>query len=366
MAVRELSPNEATTPIPEVKQRAILMVFDLVLLTRGDEASRIVDQIRGRRRVLPLTFGELRNMADAQKISNQATAAGVDDLGEAPTDLARVLQHITPDLAVCEACSKYPIAEMSGIVSLITEGRCPHCGEGLITAPKQAEPYMAWTTLEMVSPSQTHDRRSIPDLPLPLSNAAIEAEAGKGLYTIDPNVRTALEQEGLTKDGQPDFGKFLIFLAHGPRSSRFRGMDEVLVALGNPHAFRAYDPVSIRDVVRKAKSWTPTRAAPASDPPASDPVSSGLDPNKASVLVNLFTSIFSTSELSMFVRYGPCGNEASQVLSPGLALRPFAEEVLNFYQRHHLINTDFFGRLIKERPFRRDEIERCRKLVLGS
>lgn len=359
MIIRQLSAVEATIPIPETKAQAILALFDQVLLTQGDEAQRIIKQIRGRRQG-PLTFGELRAMADDVKIARQATAAGVENLGEAPTDLARVLQHITPDLAICEVCGKYPIAEIGGVVSLLTEGRCPHCNQGLITAPKQAEPYQAWTTLEMVSPSQTHDRRSITHLSLPLRNDAIIEESGRGIYTIDPLVRQAIEQEGLvTVEGQINVAHFLTFLAHsGHFTSRFCGLDEVLIALGRPESFGAYDLVSIRAVVRQAKSWAPRTSVVSAVTPA-HPVNSAKPITR---LDDLLQELFTLDELKVFVsRFFDRGFNINLEWSSSVATS--CNNVARAINRNGYdlgnARTELLNELVRVRPGREAMIRAC-------
>ncbi|MBI2473268.1 hypothetical protein HYV70_01810 [Candidatus Uhrbacteria bacterium] len=79
-----------------------------------------------------------------------------------------------------------------------------------------------------------------------------------GLYEISDLVRDALEQEGLkTEEGEINVAHFLMYLAHDPSvASRFRGKDEVLVSLGRPSMFGAYDLTSVRAEVRKG--WKPT------------------------------------------------------------------------------------------------------------
>jgi len=154
------------------------------------------------------------------------------------------------------------VSEEGGVHELLyKEGtRCPFKGCGaLITAPKQEDPFTAWTTGQQTAPAVTHDRKSIHHLPIPIRNDVLLAEAGKGLYKISDLVRQALEQEDLkNEDGVIHVAHLLHFLAHGPLASRFRGKDEVLTSLDNPQRFGAYDLTSCRAVVRDAKAWRPS------------------------------------------------------------------------------------------------------------
>ena len=238
-------------------------------------------------------------------------------------------------------------------MSLLTEGRCPHCGEGLITAPKQAEPYVAWTTLETVSPSQTHDRLTMTHLPLPVRNDVILGEAGNGFFSIAPSVQSALEEEGLmTEDGVINVAHFLAFLAHGPVADRFRGMDEVLVALGNPAAFGARDSVSVRAAVRQAKAWTPrtatTVASVATSHGSDEFVPSGT-PFKQ--LAELLEVCFSIDELQRLIGSLSSGMNLLRSLSDGRSgPHVFSGEVTSMLERRGRIDTELFTAILRDRP----------------
>jgi len=271
LQIKEMTENDRRIELPPEKVKAVLVVFDQVLFTQGQEAQNILDSMRGRRgRGKPLTFGELVGLADESKISAAAIAIGITDLGSGPpVDLARVLHLIAhPSIAICEnkTCSRYAVAEEGGVVTLLIEGRCPFCGS-LITAPKQEEPFIAWTTGLEMAPAVTHDRITIPHLPLPLRNDVVLTEAGGNLYSISPTLLQAMQVEGLeivlnekTGEKVPSISHFLHFLSRGPLSSRFRGKDEVLISLGNTRSFGAYDLTSLRSVVRDAKGWRPSSA----------------------------------------------------------------------------------------------------------
>jgi len=362
MAVRALSDIERTTLIPAEKLLALTQLSDQVLKTRGSEYTLIDRGIRGRDADQPKTFGDLRDEEDFDVFSDGVRKAGLDnDIGSKQKKAwATVVGLITPDLAICEECNKYPIALASGVPSLLTEGRCPHCGRGLITAPKQEEPYLAWTTLQMVSPGQTHDRLSLPHLPLPLSNTAIEADAGRAFYQIDTEVRLALVQEDLTREGQVDFVKFLAYLAHGPLANRFRGKDEVIVSLGNPRAFGAFDLVSIRDTVRKAKAWTPSTTSTELSAPTTS------SPGKAMRLEELLVELFVDSgELSRFLSESFGHGFRRNLPGGNVPLSELAYQAVRAVISHGYQNEEFFDKLIQIRPGRRHDIEATRRLTLG-
>ncbi|NQV89923.1 hypothetical protein HQ487_00775 [Candidatus Uhrbacteria bacterium] len=358
MAVRALSDIERTTLIPAKKLLALEQLSAQVLKTRDDEYDRIDRGIRGREADQAKTFGDLRDEEDLYIFTDGVRKAGLDnDIGSKQKKAwATVVGLITPDLAVCEKCNKYPIAYTSGVVSPPLDERCPHCGKGLITAPKQEAPYQAWTTLEMVSPGKSHDRQTIQHLPLPLSNSSIEADAGT-FYQIGTEVRAALVQEGLTLDGKPDFGRFLAYLAHGPLANRFQGLDQVLRALGSPDSFGAYDLVSIRSLVRKAKVWTPSAITSVHK---EESFSSSEQPMS---LDQLLCDLFSVDGLQRFCSQN-CPGMVSQ-LSWGNSLNQVAFEAANCMKAFGYNNDKLVEALIRERPGKKSLIEASRQLILS-
>ncbi|HLD20802.1 MAG TPA: hypothetical protein VJB64_01775, partial [Patescibacteria group bacterium] len=178
-------------------------------------------------------------------------------------------------------------------------------------------------------------------------------EAGNGFFSIAPSVQSALEEEGLmTEDGVINVAHFLAFLAHGPVADRFRGMDEVLVALGNPAAFGARDSVSVRAAVRQAKAWTPrtatTVASVATSHGSDEFVPSGT-PFKQ--LAELLEVCFSIDELQRLIGSLSSGMNLLRSLSDGRSgPHVFSGEVTSMLERRGRIDTELFTAILRDRP----------------
>lgn len=374
---RELTRHEATLEIPAAKLAAILAILNEVLLTTGDEAQRILNQIRGRRSALPLTFGELRNMvasqtdplvADGGKIASHAIAAGVTDLGEAPTDLARVLILITPDLEPCDKCGNFPVSTLGGQVSMLFEGRCPHneCS-GLITAVEQGKEFDSWTfpVVKMVPWAQTHDRASDAARHWPIRHDAVMREC-----CLADNLKSAMEREGLIVldgkfKGQPDVVKFLIFANRGMRSCGNSGLADVFASLSDPVLIAGcgYDFTALRQICREAKEWKP-QAQPVRLSVQS--VSRASEGSSNEAIERLLSKMFSVLEMRRLVRYQTNGDDLEKEL-PGEGTSPaaLASAVADLLMRNGLVTHAFFDSLNNARPRRVAEIEIVRDQVLG-
>lgn len=285
--------------IPSEKITGVLIVFDQVLDTQGEEAKNILASMRGRKgRNRVLTFGELLGLADGETINNAAKEIGITDLGAGPTvTLARILRLIAdPLIPICESCNRYAVSDEGGIHDLLyKEGtRCPFKGCGaLLTAPKQEQSFIAWTTLQDQKPAATHDRISIPHQPLPLRNDIILAQQKHdGMYYIHQWLERALREVGLlTEEGQVNAAHFLMFLAHSSLKGRFMGgdgkvqLDRVLVALKEPSLYGAWDEMSVRAVVRDAKDWKVPSVTSRVIEKKSDSKVSAVDSSKPTIFV---------------------------------------------------------------------------------
>lgn len=330
MALQErlLSDNQRKIAVPDQKRAGIIDLFTRVLFTEPAESEAIFAKMRGRRegRVV-LTFGELLGLADDRKIILAAEKLGIDDVDGPAVDLARIIRLMThPDIPVCESCNRYAVGTEGGVDSSLYESegqfRCPHTGcDGLLTPPKQEEPFISWVTLLEVAPGTRQDRKTIPHRPLPIANDAIVQEAGTW-YELHGGVTAACESEGLlTDEGTPNVAHLCAYLFHGLAPKRFHAADQALRALGDPGQFGAYDATSMRAVVRTAKQWQPSANVPAPEASrASGPAATAtlrLEPgmNPAIAMHLLFKEIFpSTGELRRFLR-----RHASDIELPGQA-----------------------------------------------
>ncbi len=320
MEPRELSLNERQIEIPSEKIAGILQVFDQILGTQGEEAQKILVEMRGRRgRSRVLTFGELVGLSKDTTIDAAAIKVGITDLGAGPmATLAQILPFIAdPLVPICESCKRYAVSEEGGVFKfLFKEGtRCPfkECGALIRASKNQEKPFVAWTTLEEMAPNATHDRTSIDHTPLPLRNDIILAESGKGLYQIDSRILEALRQEEMkTENGDPDIARLLMYLAHGePRKYFSSGgrtvlLDRVLESLETPKLFGARDTIAIQATVMKAKGWKPGQFQP---PSPTKPVHGGsgrslnlTQQEKIQIRKALGIACRNSDELKMMVR----------------------------------------------------------------
>ena len=161
-----------------------------------------------------------------------------------------------------------------------------------------------------------------------------------------------METEGLkTEEGITiNVAHFLAYLAHGPLASRFRGMDEVLQALGNPRSFGGHDVLSVRAVVRSAKSWTP-RAQVTAPSGAASHAASGFVPggSREIQLMGLFQAMFTVQELETFINY-VFGRRVTDEIAWNGTLSAVSWNVQESLRRRGLVSLKFFLELLIERP----------------
>lgn len=367
--MNELTVVQRRTRVPDVKIRALIELFGLILFTEPNESQHLLNTMRGRRgKHQPLTYGEILGLADGNKINIAANQAGIPDLGSSSVvDLAKALEAVAqPNLPLCDACHRFPVHVDGGVLIVLNKldepCRCPFKGcNGLLTPPKQAQPYRSWTTLKLVPAHITHDRDSIPHQPLPLKNEDILR--GKDWFIPSMALRDACAQENLlTQDGDPDLVHLCMYLVHGS-GIWFRGKDEVLTALEDNARLSCHDRTSLRALVRKAKSWQlPEESTVENNKPVTS-VRKNIPRYQRPLLAEFLSSAFDISELHRFVLY-KYGRGLSNQLNRNDSLWNFSNSVANLLGARGLIDAQLEQHLLDERPGRANEIKELFRMLL--
>jgi hypothetical protein len=120
-----------------------------------------------------------------------------------------------------------------------------------------------------------------------------------------------------------------------------------------------------RDALRQLDEASAEPRPPA---PAAPPIklTSTDSQTREQALGRIFLDMFSADEVRRFIRYLPHGNEMDAAL-PGASSAPatLVAEVVTTAIRMGIVDSAFFDALVAERPRRKDEIERVRRMFLG-
>ena len=118
------------------------------------------------------------------------------------------------------------------------------------------------------------------------------------------------------------------------------------------------EAATFRDALRQLNEVKQADVAPA----RAEPASAGSR-DRELALRRVFLDMFSADEVRRFIRYLPHGNEMDGAL-PGTGSSPatLVDAVVDIAVRMGVVDATFFDALVAERPRRKDEIDRVRRM----